>query len=495
MEFYMMRSIVSVLFCFIALQIPAFAQNAPGVHWKQLETRHFIIIYPEQIALDASRVADTMENIYPFEHKTIGSGSRHPGKTRLLLFTQYAESNGISTILPRRTEWYNAPPQTSFSGVFDWYQMLGLHEYRHLLQFDSLTTGLVYGMYCLFGETGQAIGLATVPTWYYEGDAVMTETLLSDAGRGRAPSFDAELRALLLNGSRYSYYKAMLGSYTDHDPLSSPYLLGYFMTGAARSYYKPQMLESVKQKRGWLPFIPYNFDLAMGIQTGIFPSDLYNRVMDDMTARWKKQISNLPITPAPTIVPAGTGWTVNKSPHYLDNLTFVTVHSTTTDPTHIALFDTGAKESVLAQSYPAESLISTGGGKVVWAETIPDIRWTMRSFSDVFISDGRGSSPRRLTYRQRYYAPAISADGTTIATVEFGEDNICSLIILDAKTGEVRRRIITPDNEFIQTPSFTPDGQTIIFCSTDAVKGKALKKFTIADGATGIDYVIQPGKI
>jgi hypothetical protein len=456
-----------------------FAQDAPGVEWKRIQTAHFTIIYPQEIEKDAMRVADTIEKIYPFARSSIGTGSLIRTNTTLILHTQFAESNGFATPLQRRMEWFNTPPQVSFGGAVDWYQMLGIHEYRHICQFDSLNTGLVFGLYCLLGELGHAAGMATVPEWYFEGDAVMAETLFSNEGRGRTPAFNAEFRMQLLSGKRFAYHKAMLGSYKDHDPLSSPYLLGYYMTAAMRTEHSVQTIESAKRARSWMPIIPYNFDIAVRWYMGEFPSAIYEKTMDDLSLRWKKQLEGLALTGGDIAIPVPSDrWTANRNPRYIDNTTIALVHNSLHEPIHIVSCAGGLTHEI-ADTYPSERLISSGGGKVAWAEEIPDIRWTMKSSSDIFIADAASGTTRRITYGQRLYAPALSPDGRTIAAVEFGESNLCALIVIDSADGRELLRAAAGDGEFIQTPSFTPDGTKIVFSSLK--NGKALKVFAMAD--------------
>ena len=52
------------------------------------------------------------------------------------------------------------------------------------------------------------------------------------------PTFDLHVRALLSEGKRYSYQKAMFRTYRDYYP--NQYVLGYLLT----SYVKSTMYES-----------------------------------------------------------------------------------------------------------------------------------------------------------------------------------------------------------------------------------------------------------
>ena len=482
MSAHLIRIFAAAAFIFTASY--ASAQDAPGTEWRRIDTAHFTIVYPREIDEDAKRVADTLEKAYPSVRSTIGTGTVNRTRTTLILHTQYADSNGFATFYMRRMEWYNTPPQLSFGGPSDWYQTLSVHEFRHICQFDSLNTGLVAGLSFALGDLGQAIGIALVPAWYYEGDSVLTETVYSNTGRGRKAAFDAELRALLLDGKRYSYYKAMLGSYSDYDPLESPYLLGYHMTAQIRKERSWRDVERVKYFRSWIPIIPYSWDLASFFRLDDFPSAFYERSMDEITRRSRQQLEGLTLTAGTAVVPVEDDvWTANRNPRYLDDSTIAVVRSSLYDPYEIVTYS-DRKKTGIETTYPSERLISAGAGLVVWAEEIPDKRWTMKSSSDIFTADAASKSARRITHGGRFYAPAISADGKRIAAVEFTETNRCSLVILDALSGHELSRIAASPGEFFQTPCFTPDGSKIVCTSLERGKGNALKIMTLADGSS-----------
>ena len=72
-----------------------------------------------------------------------------------------------------------------------------------------------------------------MPPWFFEGDAVFTETLLSNAGRGRMPYFEGQYRALLLTGNSLNYEKNSAGSYKKLIP--NIYNMGYLPDGIPES--------------------------------------------------------------------------------------------------------------------------------------------------------------------------------------------------------------------------------------------------------------------
>src|SRR5690606_12641217 len=115
-------------------------------------------------------------------------------------------------------------------------------------------------------ELGFAFFGITLPTWFYEGDAVTTETLFSKGGRGRIPSFEMNLRANLLEGKSFSYQKNYLGSLRDVTP--GYYNLGYFMATKMRLDYGDEILDSLLSRISKNPLRPYNFSRSLKKLTG-----------------------------------------------------------------------------------------------------------------------------------------------------------------------------------------------------------------------------------
>ena len=83
-------------------------------------------------------------------------------------------------------------------------------------------------MKTLFGEEGYALAInASIPDWFYEGDAVYNETFLTKQGRGRFPLFLNAFPSLWQAGYHYSWMKLRNGSLKDYVP--THYYLGYLL--------------------------------------------------------------------------------------------------------------------------------------------------------------------------------------------------------------------------------------------------------------------------
>jgi hypothetical protein len=444
------------------LQAPFFTD------WKRIETSHFIFLYPSNIEAKAKESADFMEYAFPYLLKTSGAPIR---KTTILLYPDLASSNGMVTLFPMRSEWYLTPMQNFYGTSTEWMRSLAVHEYRHALQFYSLDQGFIRALKVMFGEVGLTVGMGLgIPTWYFEGEAVLTETALSDSGRGRSPEFSAAFRAELLSGKRYGYYKALMGSYYDHTPLESPYLSGFFIASKLRMQYGSDILNQITGDSSTVP-VPYRFTHMVSRYTKKHTSDHYEELLDELYKLWSDQIKDLKVSDAFQVTRTDKrDWTYFGSPVY-SGRDVVTLR----DNCEIEYVDysTGNRKSLVTAD-PLDLSISSASGKVVWCEEVPDPRWGMRSYSEIYTYNIKEDSKKKITRSAKVFAPSLSKDGSKIICTEFTPDQNSALVILDAETGNELHRISGVKGDFIANPAFSPDGTKIVFESLHAVRGNAI---------------------
>jgi hypothetical protein len=198
-----MKIILALAVTFISC-VQVFSQevlenNPPSIKWSQINTRKFRIVFPAGFEEQGQRMANTLEHIYSEEAKSLGS---EPRKISILLQNQSSVSNGFVSMLPRRSEFYAMPSQDyNFTGTNDWLDLLASHEYRHIVQYQHATRGFNKLFYYLFGAPTLA-GMSSVaaPDWFWEGDAVATETAFTPSGRGKIPNFSLVFKTNLLEG-------------------------------------------------------------------------------------------------------------------------------------------------------------------------------------------------------------------------------------------------------------------------------------------------------
>ncbi|HBI89504.1 MAG TPA: hypothetical protein DDY75_16835, partial [Sphingobacterium sp.] len=218
--------------------------------WYKIETKNFRLIFPEEMKSKAPTLADQV-------NRSLRTTARNykitPRKIPFIIHNTNLQTNGFVQLSPRKSELYStagAEPDNQ-----TWLPNLILHESRHVSQFDKLTGKLRAPF---FEQLALAYYGLTVPSWYFEGDATLTETIYSEGGRGRLPAFEMPIKANFQSNHSYSFNKYLLGSYKDIVP--SYYTIGYLMTSTLKSElpsnYEADLFTELNKK----PLYPYNIN-------------------------------------------------------------------------------------------------------------------------------------------------------------------------------------------------------------------------------------------
>jgi hypothetical protein len=452
-------------------------QNPASVRWKQINTESFRVIFPEGYDSAANYVANTLEYAKSLSTLTL---SADPPRTPVLIHNFTATSNGMVVWAPRRIELYTIPPQDGYAQ--EWFQQLAIHEYRHVIQISKLNQGLTNVLSKVFGEqlTGTVLGLY-LPFWFLEGDAVAIETAHSNAGRGRQPSFEMPLRAQIMEKGKYSLDKALYGSYNDFTP--NHYILGYHIVAKARSLYGWELWDKALDKVARKPILPNPFSRTIRRETGFWKAGLYRAMMDSLNQQWQKQYEiedHSEISALKT--KSKRVYTNYNRPHLTERGTIITEKKELDDIARFVEIDAeGAEEVLFTPGFYYPGTLSYANQRIVWAERTYDKRWHHRNYSVIKTYDLKTRKATTLTRNTRYFAPALSPDGSKIVAVEVAADQQYSLVILDAASGNLLSRISTPENDFFSRPAFSHDGKKI----ATIVLGDKGKAIAVADVETG----------
>ena len=267
-----------------AQSLPVLPQNPRGLRWQEVRTPHFRVIYTGGIDSAAQRTAARLEQLHGPDVATLGVS---PRPISVVLQNQTTVPNGFVTFLPRHAEFFTTPQQGFGLGTVDWLDGLAVHEFRHVGQFEKARQGVGRVLGPLLGDGALGVAAVGVPQWFFEGDAVGTETALTRSGRGRIPSFNVGMRANLLAGRRYTYQKAVNGSLRDNVP--DWYVLGYFMTSYLKTHYGPAVWSKVLDSYYRFPFYPFSFSNGIRRTTGLTVEQLYERTMTEIDSTWRTQ--------------------------------------------------------------------------------------------------------------------------------------------------------------------------------------------------------------
>ena len=463
--------------------------NNPSLKWYQINTPNFKIIFPKGFEAQGNRMANTLQHIHAAEAKSLGS---LPTKISVVLQNQAAVSNAFVSITPRRSEFYAMPSQNyNFIGNNDWLDLLASHEYRHIVQFQHAKRGFNKALSYLFGSnTLSLMSYVAVPPWFWEGDAVATETAFTPGGRGRIPHFDLVFKTNLMEGRTFNYNKQFLRSYkhniTDH------YVLGYHMVSYLRKKTgNPDIWGKITARAWRAPFVPFTFSSALKKESGLYVKDLYKEMAVDLQKKWRDQLDTLTITPFEKINSRSSkAYTDYEYPQQLENGAVLVIKSGIGDIEELVAIAEG-KERKLFTPGPINStgMLSATNSRVVWNEYRYDPRWRVRTYS-VIVGYDMGSRTKQIVSRNsRYASAAIAPDGYNVATIETTTDYKTRLVVIDYFSGQVKKQFDNPNNDFISMPRWDEKGQYIYALSTNQ-KGKAIVKFDFPSGAVSVvtDY-------
>lgn len=462
--------------------------SPPGMKWNQINTPHFRVLFPKGFDEPAQRVANTLEHIHEPGAATLGVS---PKKISILLHSQASISNGFVTLAPRRSEFYSMPPQNyNFIGTNDWFDLLTTHEYRHVAQFDKSRTGFTKLIYYLFGQLPQAgMAFVAVPQWFWEGDAVVTETALTPSGRGRIPEFDLLFRTNFLEGRNFNYHKQYLRSFKHNIP--SHYVLGYHMVSYLRKKTgNPDIWGNITQRAWNVPFIPFTFSNAIKKETGLYVTKLYDEMATELKNKWLAQQEGLKITPFEGVNKRkSTVYTDYSYPQPLPDGSVLVMKAGLGDIAQLVTLSPDGTEQKYFTPGPLNDagMLSAAEGKVVWNEYRFDPRWLTRSYSIVKGYDLKTGERHVVAKHSRYAAAAISPDGTKVATVETDDKYQTRLVVLDYNTGQALKIMDNPLNELISMPRWSTDGKSIVFVSRDQ-NGKSIALYDYQSGAKSLLY-------
>ena len=471
-----------------AQSLPIISQNPSGLRWQQVQTPHFRVIYPAGLDTAARRTAARLEAVHQADGQTLGVEAR---PVAVVLQNQTTVSNGFVTFLPRHAEFFTTPDQTQGLGTVDWLDGLVVHEFRHVNQFDKARQGFGRVVVPLLGEGGLGVAAVGVPQWFFEGDAVGTETALTRSGRGRIPLFGLGLRANLLSGLTYNYQQAVNGSLRDNVP--NWYVLGYFLTSYAKVHYGPDVWRRALDQYYRFPFYPFSFSNGLRRTTGLRVEDLYQRTMQELDSTWRADEAARPVpTPVADLAgqPASRVFTQYQFPQYVNDSTLLALKSGLGNIPRLVLLgrrsaDSLTRSPVVLDSARRESIksirkrvdtakkivtlgplnlpdmLSVGGNRVVWTEFRQSPRWGQVVYSELKVLDLKTRQVRRLARGTRYAAPALAPDGRRLVAVRTDASYHHALVLLDAETGAVRQTLPNPRNDFYQQPRFTADGRVV----------------------------------
>jgi len=464
--------IVFIFSCFPSFgQFYSTGQDPASVKWKQINTDNFQVIFPSEYRVSAQKVA----NILEYSYQKVGYSLNHqPKKISVIVHSRAIRSNGYVSWAPKRMELFPVPSQDMYPE--NWLQQLCVHELRHVVQIDKLNQGITKILSLVFGQQATGLVAGQLPLWFYEGDAVATETALSSFGRGRLPYFKRGIRTILLDDeTTISFDKLLFGSYKNYVP--NHYEYGYQFTAYVRAKYGADTWSKVVDHvaKNSYTFLPTNwaFNQALKKHTGLSHKELFKASFTFSDSLWEKESFNKTYTPTNFIHPEQNDYENYIHPQYQSDSQIIALKK---GYSHIPQFVEicHGKEEVLWEPGPLISDdFSVSKNRIVWSEYRPDVRWHNKEFTTIKLLNITTREEKVVVDKVRYFSPAISADANKIAVIEVTLTNEYFLKVISTFNGnDVYLQIPSPKGNFIQRPQWSSDERYIYVIEIDGSQKK-----------------------
>ncbi|MBU3926757.1 MAG: hypothetical protein KKB74_03050 [Bacteroidetes bacterium] len=448
-------------------------QDPASVHWQQLKTTSATIIFPTEVVELAQKYANLIE----LSRKAVSTPYFPKLNTiKIVMHNRGTLSNAMVSPTPFHANFYHTPDQVSYAQK--WTKQLALHEYRHVVQMLKLRQGFTQGLHVAFGD--QAIGIIIggfLPFWFIEGDAVFTETLLCNSGRGRSPDFMMDLKAQLAEKGMYPYDKAQYGSYRDYVP--DHYTLGYQLVLHGFLEYGNQLWDQTLNRVARKPYTFTPFSTVIRRFAGTGKVGYYKKVTGGLQKQWKTGGD----------FPTNTGFINQTNPTDFTNYRFafplksgeiVAEKLSMDDINRFVLIDTNGVETLLkTPGFDFMQSLAGNDSLLVWNEKRYDARWANRNYSVIKTWNANTGKTRQLTSKTNLFSPALSHDATTIAAIRADEQSKYYLQLIDGHDGHVVTDISTPENWFLMFPSWADDDKSLVMVALGD-QGMAVIRIEIA---------------
>ena len=471
---------IGLLLLSTGVNAQVFGGNPPSLKWHQLNTDTARIIFPAGLDTAAEQVAAIVHRLARTTLPTIGHSQR---KINIVLQNQTTIPNGYVGLAPFRSEFQLTPEQNSFDlGSLPWQKMLAIHEYRHVQQYNNYRVGLSAFFYYLFGEGGQAFANSlSVPNWFWEGDAVFQETLVSDQGRGRLPFFFNPYRSLWAGEKNYSWMKLRNGSLRDYIPTWYP--LGYMLVAYGRERYGNAFWRQVTHDAAAFHGLFYPLQGAIRRYAGI----PFRQFRGDALDYFRKQAGPLDQSAADSFARAHNHFSADEEfPQFVgrDSLLYMRSSYRRIPAFVIRDLSTGKETRLRNRAISLDNYFSLSPAGVVYAAYETDPRWGWRDYSVLRLIDPHTGEDRKLTSHSRFFSPDISADGRQIVTVQESADGSCTLYLLDPAGGGVIKQFPNPEKLFYTYPKFYAGATQIVTAVRNRRGEMSLALVDAGSGAT-----------
>lgn len=459
------RTLFLVLFALVTA-LPVRAQfylsgtDPGGLRWSAVETDSYRVIYPQGLDSLGRAYALELERSRAAVAGSIGMVPNEAYKRKLpvVLHAWSARANGVVTWTPRRMELLPTPEAYDPEPTV-WTRQLAIHESRHVAQMQLGHQPRYRWLTVLTGQLwpGAAAAVYSGPAWL-EGDAVVAETALTAAGRGRVGDFLEYYRASFLDGDLRDYWRWYYGSQRLYTP--DHYRIGYLTISGVRTWFDaPDFTARYYARIAEKGFPFFNLQKTVREYTDMGFKDSWRTLAEATRDRWAVEAAaRAPFTEMEQISRDSRRYTAVGSQGFLGG-THYAVLGGLGQTTRLVRLEADGRFAGVSPFAAGTSRLAEApqGQRLYWTEFRTDPRWSQRSWSDVRYFDGERI--RSLTRRGRYFNPSPAED--LVAVTEYPVEGGSALVWLDAADGSERARTAAP-KELQIVESTSLDGEWFV---------------------------------
>ncbi len=479
----MLRILLFSLLVVLFQGIPmAKAQLDPDLDWKQIETEHFHIIYDAKYYPLAKLYAVYSEQAYATLEPLF---KEVPEKVTILINDNTDSANAFATSLPY--PFINIfpvyPSQLDSVGDYgNWAYELVLHELGHVFTFEP-TNGWLSPLRYIFGSVAKPNFL--LPRWFHEGLCVNLETIYSNGGRLRSPTYLSNIRAMVLDKTLRNENMARINeNIPDYPGGLRPYLFGGVLlndilkkAGSPTIFY--DLVQSYSRR------IPFLLNSPIEEKLDQSYSELLNGVFtkfEDLTAEQVNRVSSFGTKKGRRIRQPGYA---NHSPRFSPNGQFLA---------YVGKSDnTGQYIRVLKERKKTEFRKTRGKSVLSGAKNISRLEWfpdnkhilyndsatwnRYYSYNDLYKVNIFTKKTTKLTSGARASEASISPNGRLIA---YRENYTFGTRIASVDADGKNKKVIyePPRTHRVSHPTFLSDSR-LVFVERDANLREILKLVNI----------------
>jgi hypothetical protein len=448
----------------------------PSTKWRQITTDTARIIYEQAIDSQAQNIAAIIHQATRINPAPLGDKVR---RINVLLHKNTTLANGYVALGPFRSEYYLIPGSNLFEfGSTPWQQTLAVHEHRHVHQYSNFNRGISRVASVIFGQEGQAaFNAISIPDWFFEGDAVHSETVQTFQGRGRAPHFFNGFRALWHERRNYSWMKLRNGSLKDYVP--NHYPLGYLLVNYGYQKYGPQFWRNVTQDalslRGFFGFFGGSIKRYSGTTWRQFRRDALEYYRHEVSTRRDAT------TPREVV-------TDYLFPQQVGEDSLVYIKSGYRQLPAFYLKDQTGEHRIKLRSITSEDWFSYRNGTIAYTAYSTSARWSLINYSNIVLLDVATGREKKLTANARYFTPDIRPDGAQLLAVAFTDSLQSELHFLNLRGG-VEKSIKAPPGALFVHPRYINNNQFVV-AVRQANSTMSIQRGNITTGQ--METVLQP---